>query len=123
MYADDTKLFSEAKKKCAANLQEDLDGLVDWELCFNADKCKVIHMGRSNPGYTYNMKTHGTGERMVLGTTDSEKDLGVLVDNELNFSKHVEAHVCKANRILVFIRRSYQYLDSETMRLIFTALV
>ena len=94
-------VFSEAKKEGAAKLQKDLDGLVDWadtwQLRFNADKCKVIHMGRSNPGYTYNMKTRGTGERMVLGTTDSEKDLGVLVDNELTFSKHVEAQVCKAN--------------------------
>ena len=33
----------------------------------------------------------------MLGTTDSEKDLGVLVDNELKLSKHVEAQVCKAN--------------------------
>ena len=66
----------------AAKLQKDLDGLVDWadtwQLRFNADKCKVIHMGRSNPGYTYNTKTHETGERMLLGMTDSEKALGVL---------------------------------------------
>ena len=58
----------------------------------------------------------------MLGTTDFEKDLGVLVDNKLKFSKHVEAQVCKANRILGIIR-SYQYLDSETMRLLFTAFV
>ena len=44
------------------------------------------------------------------------------MDNELKLSKHVEAQVCKANRILGLIR-SYQYLDNETMRLLFTALV
>ena len=60
------QFFSEAKKKCAAKLQEDLIDLVDWadtwQLRFNAETCKVIHKGRSNPGYTYNMKTHGTGK-------------------------------------------------------------
>ena len=54
--------------------------------------------------------------------SDTEKDLGVLVDNELKFSRHVEAQVCKVNRILGLIR-SYQILDIETMRLLFTALV
>ena len=45
--------------------------------------------------------------------------LGVLVDNKLKFSKHVEEQVSKANRILGLFRRSYQYLDNETMRLLF----
>ena len=80
--------LSEAKKECVAKLQ-DLDGSVDWadtrQLRFNAGKCKVIRMGQSNPGYTYNMKTHGTGERVVLATSDTETDLGVLLEKELKF--------------------------------------
>ena len=41
------------------------------------------------------MKQYSTAERMTLslGISDGEKDLGVLVDSELKFSKHVEALV------------------------------
>ena len=38
-----------------------------------------------------------------------EKDLGVNVDLELKFSKHIEIQVNKANKILGLIRGSYEY--------------
>ena len=31
------------------------------------------------------MKTHGTGERVTLGASTVEKDLGVLVDTDLKY--------------------------------------
>ena len=44
---------------------------------------------------TYNMKQYSAGERMTLslGISDGEKDLGVLADSEVKFSKRVEAQV------------------------------
>ena len=69
------------------------------------------------------MKNHNSDERVTLQTTYNEKDLGVEVDNELKFSKHIETQVSKANRILGQIRRSFQFLDVETMRQLFTSLV
>ena len=53
MHADDMKVHgpvnnSEDRDK----LQKDLDALVDWadawQLCFNADKCRVLHVGKNN---------------------------------------------------------------------------
>ena len=127
MYADDTKAFAEVEKESVAKLQQDLDMLVEWAGCcqlrFNADKCKVLHLGQNNPEQTYSMKQRGTGERVTLGTSEGEKDLGALMDSELKFSKRVEEQVNKANRILGLIRRSYQYLDRESMKMLFTALV
>jgi hypothetical protein len=43
-----------------------------------------------------------------MSKTTMEKELGVNVDNELKFVKHIEAQVNKANKGL--IRRSYEYL-------------
>ena len=40
-----------------------------------------------------------------------EKDLGVNIDVQLTFSKHIEIQVNKANKILGMIRRSYEFLD------------
>ena len=68
------------------------------------------------------MKRHNSEERVTLEATTKEKDLGVEVDNELKFSKHIESQVTKANRVLGQIRRTFEYLDIETMRLLFTSL-
>ena len=57
---------------------------------------------------------------MTLGTSEGERDLGVLVDSELKFSKRVEEQVNMANRIFGLIR-SYQYHDRGSMKMLFTA--
>ena len=128
MYADDTKVSSTVQTESERQtMQADIDKLVDWadkwQLRFNADKCKVIHIGRSNPKQDYTMRLHYSQDRAKLETSQREKDLGVMVDNELKFSRHVEEQVAKANKILGLIRRSYQFLDKESLRLLFTALV
>ena len=56
-------------------------------------------------------------------SSEVEKDLCVLVDTDLKFSKHVEEQVNKANRALGVIGRSFQFLNRESMKLLFTALV
>lgn len=125
MYADDTKVYGPSKDH--DTLQSDLDKLVDWadkwQLRFNAGKCSVIHLGRANNKHEYSMRIHASNDRVKLNSANVEKDLGVLVDNDLQFSQHTETQVNKANRILGLIRRSYEYLDCNSMRLLFTALV
>ena len=53
MYADDMKVLAEVEKENVAKLQQDLDMLVEWADCwqlrFNADKYKVLHLGQNNP--------------------------------------------------------------------------
>ena len=39
------------------------------------------------------------------------KDLGVIIDHELNFSSHIVTQVKKANKMMGLIRRSYTHLD------------
>ena len=45
------------------------------------------------------------------------------MDPELKFSQHLERQVNKANRLLGLIRRSFDYLDCDMMKLLFAALV
>lgn len=128
MYADDTKVYRPVKtSEDNKYLQKDLDNLVDWadkwQMRFNADKCKILQIGAKNKNYVYSMRKHGSLDRVKLENSSAERDLGVNIDNELKFSKHVETQVNKANRILGLIRRSYEHLDVETLRLLFVALV
>ena len=52
-FADDTKIFKEIRSSIDCNqLQADLDKLVlwtrKWQMEFNVDKCKVMHVGNSD---------------------------------------------------------------------------
>ena len=56
MFADDTKVYSAISTTCDKDcneLQDDLSELSVWsdllELCFNAKKCKSLHIGRNIP--------------------------------------------------------------------------
>ena len=55
-FADDTKLAMKIETpEDAAELQRDLDGINRWaeiwEMRFNIDKCKVMHLGSNNQQY------------------------------------------------------------------------
>ena len=52
-----------------------------WQLPFNVDKCKSLHIGRKNKRHCYEM------ERKKLEQVTEEKDLGILIDDELKFHK------------------------------------
>ena len=56
-----------------------------------------------------------------LKYTDKEKDIGVIVDNKLNFKEHMNKN--KANSIMGLIHRTFIYLDETTFLLLYKALV
>lgn len=122
IFADDTKAYGPVStpEECK-NLQKNIDKLLSWtdkwQLKFNNDKCKVLHMGKNNLCYTYKM------EGKVLASTDVEKDLGVYVDNELSFEHHITETVKKANRVVGMLSRYIEYKDKDVMIPLFKALV
>ena len=50
------------------------------------------------------------------------KDLGVIVDNHLTFSKHIAEKVNKANQIMGLIRRIFVFLDKHNFILLYKSL-
>ena len=69
-------------------------------MSFNAEKCKVLRIGRPNLDEKYKLNN------TELDNSVCEKDLGVLVSSDLKPSNHCRYARNKANRILVFISRS-----------------
>ena len=55
--------------------------------------------------------------------SEVEKDLGILVDNKMNFKNHVAMATTKVNKILGIIRRSYDHLTPATSVLLYKFLV
>ena len=130
MFADDTKLYRDiANQSDIEIIQNDINNLFKWSekwlLCFHPDKCKVLSIiGKRHQQRTtdYKMPTY-SGSYVTLESVESEKDIGVTIDAKLNFEKHIQTQVIKANQIVGIIRRSFKYLDFKTFCLLFKSLV
>lgn len=129
IFADDTKLFAKSNQKEGRDsLQEDLDRLQTWSskwlLKFHPEKCCVMRLGYHTEDHTYFMNTADERKDIhPLTQTEAEKDLGVVIDNKLNYKKHVGQATTKANRTLGVIRRSFDHLTDRTFIQLYKTLV
>jgi hypothetical protein len=127
LFADDTKLYRTIKDDSSIHkLQQDLDTLGKWSekwlLKFHPTKCISMSIGnKTKPGYNY--KLNIVNEEHSLQWVQEEKDIGVIIDDNLNFDTHINTKINKANSILGLIRRSYKYLDNETFIPLYKAMV
>ena len=102
-------------------MQGDLDAASswadEWQLTFNANKCKVLHIGWLNRHHVYTLK------ETELGETAVERDLGIHIDTELKFRQQAAAAISNASQVMAVIRRSFQLLDKTTLPMLFKTLV
>ena len=121
MFADDCTIFSRLNQENVNKLQVDLTNLErwskKWQLPFNPSKCKVIHFSKKNP------KDYFVLYDRVLDTVTQEKDLGVIVDDQLKFHEHTAVAAKKANQILGLIKKSYSSRDPYTITTLYKTMV
>ena len=96
-FADDTKLVARVgSEEDRERLRQDLIELFkwseDWQMLFNLDKCAVMHFGFANEGMEVRL-----GDK-VLGAQKSERDLGVIVQNDLKVDKQCSKAANEANK-------------------------
>ena len=104
LFADDVKMF--APSSTQQTNQQDIDQMCDWQdrwlLSFNTrdEKCKVMHLGKNNPHNCYYLRD------LPLPVVTSEKDLGVNVDNTLDWTSHINKCVTKAKSMIYWVTRN-----------------
>ena len=80
---------------------------------FNTEKCKVLHFGHNHKQQHYFMKYS------KLSTTREDKDLGVLITDNLKPSSQCAAAVNKTMSALRWSKRSFNFLDIESFRILY----
>ncbi len=56
---------------------------------------------------------------LTLDTVTEEKDLGLLIDEELKFHKHISATVSKSNQIQGIVKRTFDKLDKQPLPIVY----
>ena len=121
-FADDTKMGASADKSATVEqLQQDLQKIgewsVKWQMPFNLDKCKVMHIGYKNNNVKYELLGR------ELESCQQEKDLGVTITNDLQPSKQCIEVEKKAQKILGYIKRQFKTRKKDTIITLYKALV
>ena len=119
--ADDTKITSRVTTTAdKLKVQSNFDISVSWskkcQMKFNADICKVLHIA-NNDHYT-----KCTMKDSKLSKVNHEKDFWITISNDLKPSKHCLDVVEKANKLVGFIERTFEYKSEKIIPTLFNAL-
>ena len=108
----------------AANLQQDLNEIGNWsntwKLNFNVDKFALVrfHSRESLSNESYSMNGSEISE------VESHKDLGIILANDLSWTKHYEHILSKAYRKLGLVRRTFSvYCTVSTRKKLYISLI
>ena len=125
MFADDSKCYRVIETPQDTELlQSDLHSLCKWsttsDLNFTLKKCTSIRFSRKrtkkSPDYNLN--------HQQITITSTQKDLGIIISNNLKWTPHISNIVSKANQMLGFLRRNCTNLtDIKCRRLLYLTLV
>ena len=122
-YADDNTLFAFGKTfdEVTRKLQNDFLILDEWFfnnfLVLNSDKCHFMTLGTPNTLPNFKCKN------ITIKNSASEKLLGVIIDNKLDFTEHLNTVCKKANLKLHALNRISRFLSPEQHVLIINAYI
>ena len=121
LFADDTKLYREIiDPDDCQEIQEDLNTLSAWSkiwlLRFNETKCIVLRIRKC---FEFIYYLNG----IPLIEEDNQRDLGVIISNNLHPDCHISHIVKKANQRIGLIRRCFTNLTSEKVSILYKSIV
>ena len=86
-------------------------------MSFNVGKCKVMHLGKHNLEWNYVMR------QQRLKVVAEERDLGVVLRDDLKVSSNCQQAYIKASRMLGLMARTVRFRNLEVMTRLYKSLV
>ena len=124
LFADDCLLYRAIKNlRDLEIMQEDLASLElwaeSWRMKFNASKCYVMSLHRTQTPKTkfYQLNGH------ILQKVTENPYLGLIIRDDLKWSTHISKTCAKANSTLGFIKRNLRNCDSHFKETAYVSLV
>ena len=124
LFADDTTIFKSHENLCYLqwSLMEELKQLVDWfkanKLTLNLKKsCCMIFAPNKKVVDGFSLELDG----LELSIVPCTKFLGVWLNSDLNWKKHVSMVLLKINRNKNLLKTSQNFLDSDCKKIIYYA--
>ena len=124
LFADDTVLYRTIKSDTDHHrLQTDLDKLSDWakawDMQFHPDKCLVMNISKKRHPSKFTYSLHNTD----LKTTDTAKYLGIIISQNMKWTKHITLTCSRANREFGFIKRNVKIRSPRIKEKLYNSLV
>ena len=126
LFADDTKVYEtitcqQDRLPVQRSVTNAVNWAKDWDMEFNDTKCHHLHIGKHDNDLNYTIEKQD--QECIITKVDSEKDLGVTIDKNLNFREHISTKINIANRNLGIIFRTFTFLDPEMFKNLYKSLV
>ena len=118
LYADDTKIWCKINSEFdCKQLQNDINTLHKWsiknKMRFNATKCKVLQIHNNEPLCTRELplaKYFYYMNNEIIDFTESEKDLGVMVNSKFKWDHHQQKVLNEAHQMLGVTKRTCHFI-------------
>lgn len=125
LFADDVKVYSTVKSvEDCERLQSLLMVIHKWgelnRLRLNADKCQIISFSRARSKVLFDYSING----VALKRVDCVKDLGLHLDDKLDFQTHINHTISRCRIALSQVKRfAREFNDLKVTKVLFCALV
>ena len=86
-------------------------------------KCKVMHIGNNVIHQNHSSFFELNDKTLPIENTHLERDLGVMLQNNLKWEEHISSSISKANFVLGRIRNCFRDWDSRTFKTLYTSYV
>ena len=129
-FADDTKISKNISKETIEKqiydkniLQKGLDKIIEWSIInnieFNYDKFFHITYSNKNDECQRNYQINES----KIKITNQIRDLGIIMNNDLNFTSEIEKSVNKARQKIGLILRNFKTRDETIMLTLYKAII
>ena len=131
LYADDTKLSCKIATSADCDILHDIDTVnkccINNKMKFNSDKCKVLTVTMSEPMFINELpfcKYPYTLRQKILDYTSGERDLGILINERLDWHQHHDYLLKKSYQMLGMTKRTCHFVfDRSKKRMLYLTLM